>query len=112
MRSQFDSPMRVEDGAAQACGELDWEAGETEAHVTITISQKGEKLVGTGSSPPNFEPGEDEWMLSVRPSAANRKFKKGPAHAIGVIHTITGGGVALFQWEQDIELDPDAEDET
>jgi hypothetical protein len=29
-----------------------------------------------------------------------------------VIHTITGGGVALFQWEQDIELDPDVEDET
>jgi hypothetical protein len=104
--------MRIEDGVAQACGELGWEAGETEAHVAITISQKGEKLVGSGSSPPDFERGEDEWMLSVHPSAANRKFKKGPAHAVGVIHTITDGGVGLFQWQQDIELDPDAEDDS
>ena len=112
MRSQFDSPIRIEDGVAQACGELDWEASESQAHVTITISQKGDKLVGTGSSPPDFDRGEDEWMLSVRPSAGNRKFKKGPAHAVGVIHTITDAGVTLFQWQQDIELDPDVEDDT
>ena len=112
MRSQFDSPMRIEDGVAEACGELVWEAGETQAHVAITISQKGEKLVGTASSPPDFERGEDEWMLSVRPSDVNRKFKKGPAHAVGVIHATTDGGMTLSQWEQDIDLDPDAEDDT
>ena len=112
MRSQFDSPMRIEDGVAQACGELGWEAGETQAHVAITISQKDEKLVGSASSPPDFEPPEEEWMFSVRPSAANRKFKKGPAHAVGVIHTTTDGGVTSHQWEQDIELDPDAVDNT
>ena len=112
MRSNFDSPVRLEDGAVEACGDLDWEAGDNEAHVTITISQKGEKLVGSASSPPNFERGEDEWMLTVRPSAANKKFKKGSAHAVGIIHTIRDDGVDVFQWEQEVELDPDAEDET
>ena len=38
MRSNFDSPMPVEDGVAKACGELDWASGENEAHVTVTIS--------------------------------------------------------------------------
>jgi hypothetical protein len=112
MRSQFDSPMPVEDGVAKACGELDWAGGETEAIVTITLTQKGEKLVGTASSPPNFEAPEDEWMLDVRPSKPNKKFKKGPAHAHGIIHAIRDDGVEVFQWEQEIELDPDAVDET
>ena len=112
MRSAFDTPVKVEDGVVEACGELDWSSGENQAHVTITISQKGEKLVGTASSPPNFERGEDEWMLEVRPAEASRKFKKGPAHAVGVIHTIKDDGVDVFQWEQEIELDPDAVDET
>ena len=112
MRWNFDSPLRVEGGVVQACGELDWDSGEREAHVTVTISQKGEKLVGSASSPPNFASGEGEWMLSVRPSEATRKFKKGAAHAVGVIHTIRDDGVDVFQWEQDVELDPDAVDET
>lgn len=112
MRSQFDSPMQIEDGVAQACGGLDWGDDETEAHVAITISQKGEKLVGSASSPPDFERGADEWMLSVQPSSAHRKFKKGPAHAVGVIHAIKGDGVEVFHWEQDVELDPEAEDDT
>lgn len=112
MRSNFDSPLHVEDGVIEACGELDWGEGDTEAHVTVTISQKGEKLVGSASSPPNFEHGAEEWMLSVSPSVANRKFKKGPAHAVGVIHTIRDDGVGVFQWEQDVELDPHAEDDT
>ena len=46
MRSAFDTPVKVEDGVVEACGELDWSSGENQAHVTITISQKGEKLVG------------------------------------------------------------------
>jgi hypothetical protein len=112
MRSAFDSPMGVDDGVAKACGELDWDPGETEAHVTITITQKGEKVVGTASSPPNFEAGEDEWMLEVRPSEAHKKFKKGPAHAVGVINAIKDDGVEVFHWEQEVELDPDAVDET
>ena len=112
MRSAFDSPMGIEQGVAKACGELDWGSDETEAIVTITLTQKGEKLVGTASSPPNFEAPEEEWMLEVRPTDPHRKFKKGPAHATGTIHAIRGDTVEVFQWNQDVELDPDAEDET
>jgi hypothetical protein len=110
MRSNFDSPLGVRDGVVQACGELDWEGDETEAIVTVTIAQKGEKLVGAAASPPNFDAPEDEWMLEVRPSPANRKFKKGPAHAHGIIHAIKGDTVTVFTWDQEIELDPDATD--
>ena len=112
MRSQFDSPLKLEDGVVKACGELEWDAGETEATVTITIAQKGEKVIGTASSPPTFDAPEDEWMIDVRPAAANKKFKKGPAHAVGVISAVGEDDVDVFHWSQDIELDPDAVDET
>jgi hypothetical protein len=111
MRSNFDSPMKIDDGVAKACGELGWGPGEREAMVTITITQKGEKLVGTASSPPSFDAPEDEWMLEVSPSQANKKFKKGPAHASGIIHAVGDDGVSVFQWTQDIVLDPDVVDE-
>ena len=49
-------------------------------------------------------------MLNVQPSSGNRKFKKGSAHATGVIHAIgESGELEPFSWEQDVELDPDAE---
>lgn len=104
MRSQFDTPLKLKDGVVEACGELDWEAGETEAIVMVTITQRGEKVVGTASSPPRFERSEEEWMLNVPPTA-HKKFKKGPAHAEGVIHA-TGGdiGVKQFSWHQEVEL--------
>jgi hypothetical protein len=111
MRSAFDSPARIEDGVVEACGKLEWESGETEAHVTVMITQHGQKLVGTASSPPGFSRPEDEWMLEVQPSAANREFEEGPAHAMGIIHTIKDDGVDVFRWEQDIVLDPDVVDE-
>jgi hypothetical protein len=106
MRSNFDSPLKVVDGVVEACGELDWGSGETEAVVTITISQKDEKIVGTATSPPSFDAPEDEWMLMVKPAQENRKFKKGSAHATGVIHAL-GDGIEpkVFNWSQDIELE-------
>jgi hypothetical protein len=105
MHSQFDSPLKITDGVVEACGELDWGAGETEAIVAVTITQKGEKISGAASSPPNFEKPEDEWMLNVQP-AHDKKFKKGAARATGVIHA-TGEGleVAPFSWSQDVELE-------
>ena len=106
MHSQFDSPLKVTDGVVEACGELGWDSGETEAVVAVTISQKGDKISGAASSPPNFEKPEDEWMLNVQPSRGDKKFKKGPARATGVIHA-TGDDidVELFSWHQDVELD-------
>jgi hypothetical protein len=110
MHSNFDSPLALEDGVVKACGELEWAGGETEAIVTITITQKGEKLVGTASSPPNFDAPADEWMLEVQPSQANKKFKKGAATAHGIIHAITDNTVEVFRWDQDVELDPNVVD--
>jgi hypothetical protein len=110
MRSNFDSPLGLEDGVVKACGELEWAGGETEAIVTITITQKGEKLVGVASSPPTFDAPEGEWMLEVQPSEAHRKFKKGPATAHGIIHAIRDDTVDVFRWDQDIELDPNVVD--
>jgi len=110
MRSQFDTPMGLEDGVAKACGPLGWDGAEVEAIVTITITQKDEKLVGSASSPPNFDAPEDEWMLEVQPSEPHKKFKKGPAHAHGIIHAIAGNTVNVVAWDQEIELDPDVVD--
>ena len=106
MHSKFDSPLKVKDGVVEACGELDWAAGETEAIVSVTITQKGEKISGAASSPPNFEKPEDEWMLNVQPSRANKKFKRGPARATGVIHA-TGEDIDVepFTWHEDVELE-------
>ena len=106
MHSKFDSPLKLKDGVVEACGELDWAAGETEAIVSVTITQKGEKISGAAGSPPNFEKPEDEWMLNVQPSRANKKFKKGRARATGVIHA-TGEDIDVepFSWHQDVELE-------
>jgi hypothetical protein len=111
MQSQFDTPMKIEDGVAKACGKLGWEGSEAEAHVTVMISQRGQKVIGTASSPPDFSRGDDEWMLEVHASAANREFEEGPAHAMGIIHAIKDDGVEVFRWDQDIVLDPNVEDE-
>jgi hypothetical protein len=106
--------MKLEkDGVAEACGPLEW-AGETEVNVTVTITQRSEQLEGTASG--SFHPPEDEWMLEVRPSDPHKKFKKGSAHASGSIATASGsagsGAEDPFRWEQDLDLDPKAPDET
>jgi hypothetical protein len=106
MHSQFDSPLKVVNGVVRACGELGWQHDETEAVVTATITQKGHKIVGTASSPPRFKRPKKEWMLQIRPSPRNRKFKKGPAHAVGVIHAVRGDTVDVFHWSQEVELKP------
>jgi hypothetical protein len=103
MRSNFDSPLKLANGVVEACGELDW-SGETEAFVTVTITQKDGKAVGAASSPPSFEPSEDEWMFELE-AAGSKKFKEGPAHAIGVLSVIEGDTVNVFHWTQDVRLE-------
>jgi hypothetical protein len=103
MRSNFDSPLKLANGVVEACGELDW-SGETEAFVTVTIAQKAGKAVGGASSPSGFEPPEDEWMLEIE-SAGNKKFKEGPAQAVGVLSAVEGDTVNVFHWSQDVRLE-------
>jgi hypothetical protein len=105
MRSNFDSPLKIVNGTINACGELEWETGENEAIVSATITQKGEKVAGTASSPPNFAAGETEWMLDVNPASVH-KFKKGPARATGVVCAMGDDiDVNVFHWSQDVVLE-------
>ena len=104
MRSKFDSPAKVKDGVVEACGPLEWATGEVEALVTVTITQKGDKITGMASSPPSFPRGDNEWMLSV-PAATTKKFKNGPAHAAGMVCATGDDEVAVFTWSEDIELE-------
>jgi hypothetical protein len=106
MHSAFDSPLKLTDGVVEACGELGWDAGETEAIVVaIIVMQGADNVVGTASSPPNFSKSDDEWMLNVQPTPANRKFEEGPAHATGVIRATGEHGTRVFNWSQDVELE-------
>jgi hypothetical protein len=102
MRSNFDSPLKVTDGVVEACGELEW-AGESQAFVTVTLTQRGTQAVGAASSHSPFEPPGDEWMLEVE-SAGGHGFTPGPAHAIGVLSAVEGGSVSVFHWGQDVQL--------
>lgn len=102
MLSKFEDPLKLIDGAIEACGELKWDAGEEEAVVAVTITQKHEKIHGSESSPPSFGPGDDEWMLKVE-AAGGKKFKRGPARAVGVV-SVVGSKGDPFEWHQELEL--------
>ena len=67
MRSNFDSPMTLTNGVAEACGERDWN-GETGVSVMVTLVQRRPRAVGTASSRSSFEPPADEWMVEVEAS--------------------------------------------
>ena len=45
-------------------------------------------------------------MLEVTPTPSNKKFKKGPAHAHGIIHAIAGNTVNVFTWDQEMSCRP------
>ena len=75
----------------KAGGDLGWDSGDTEALVAVTIIQMDEKLMGTASSPPKFPPWKPKWVLDVKPTDRQKKFKQGPAHALGVAFTMNAG---------------------
>jgi len=54
----------------------------------------------------------DDIAKTIFGVAYNEKFKKGAAHAHGIIHAIAGNTVNVFTWDQEIELDPDVADGT
>ena len=101
MRSNFDSPMEIENGVVEACGELDWK-GETGVSVMVTLIQRQHHAVGTASSK-SFSPPADEWMVEFEATGANG-FSAGPAHAIGVLSAVDSHGVTVFHWSQDVHV--------
>ena len=50
MHSKFDSPVQVSVDAVNAGGPLEWAQGETWAIVMVTVTQKDEKIAGSGPS--------------------------------------------------------------
>ena len=104
MRSNFDSPLKVVNGVVKASGDLGWAKGDTDAHVAVTIIQMDEKMVGTASSRRKFPPWKSKWELNIQPTRRNKKFKPGPAQALGVAVTVNAGNLRLFRWRQNVRL--------
>jgi hypothetical protein len=102
MRSNFKSPLKIVNGAVRARGVLDWETGERESLVSVSISQKGQKVAGMATSPDRFKKPRKNWSLDIDPGYAN-SFQPGPASAVGIICAM-GDEVRVFLWSQEVEL--------
>jgi hypothetical protein len=102
MRSKFESTLKIVNGAVRARGALEWENGERESLVSVSISQKGPKVAGMATSPNRFKKPRKNWSLDIDPGYAN-SFQPGPAHAAGIVCGM-GDEVRVFFWSQDIEL--------
>jgi hypothetical protein len=101
MRSNFESPLKIVDGAVRARGRLNWEGGESESLVSVSISQKQHNVAGMATSPDEFEKPKRTWTLDIDPGYG--KFKPGPANAVGIICAM-GSEVRVFFWSQEVEL--------
>jgi hypothetical protein len=102
LRSQFESRLKIVDGAVRARGKLDWEGGERESLVSVSISQKEHKVAGMATSPDEFKKPRKNWTLDIEPGYASR-FKPGPANAVGIVCAM-GNDVRVFFWSQEVEL--------
>lgn len=102
MRSNFESTLKIVNGTVRAKGVLEWEAGERESLVSVSIAQKGHQVAGMATSPDRFQKPRKNWTLDIDPGYAN-SFEPGPAHAIGIICGM-GDEVRVFLWSQDVEL--------
>jgi hypothetical protein len=102
MRSKFQSPLRIVDGRVKARGKFEWETGEKQALVSVSITQRGAKAGGMTTSPNEFERPAKSWTLDIDPGYG-RKFKPGPADAIGIVCAM-GDEVRVFLWSQQIVL--------
>jgi len=107
MHSRFESPLdvNVHNGVVDACGPIDWAGDEDEAVVTVTISQRKGKAVGSGHSTKAVPKPDTMWEVDVEALPGMQQLKPGPARASGVICGL-GSGIEMreFTWTQDIEL--------
>src|SRR5262245_7973150 len=104
MRSNFKSPLKIlSGGVVRARGDFDWEKGEKESLVSVSISQKSQKVAGMATSPTEFKrPADKQWTLDIDPGYSNQ-FKPGTAHAIGIVCAM-GDELRVFLWSQEVEL--------
>ena len=102
MRSQFESPLKIVSGAVRARGKLEWEAGEMESLVSVSISQKQHAVAGMATSSQKFKKPRKTWTLNIKPGYAS-SFQPGPANAVGIVCAM-GSEVRVFFWSQEVEL--------
>jgi hypothetical protein len=102
LRSRFPSSLKIVKGAVRATGKLEWESGERESLVSVSISQKEHKVAGMATSPKKFKKPRKTWTLDIKPGYAS-KFKPGPANAVGIVCAM-GDEVRVFFWSQEVEL--------
>jgi hypothetical protein len=105
MRSNFESPLNIVSKAVRVRGELDWEPGEEESLVSVSISQKHQKAAGMATSPKPFKKPDKTWTLDIEPGYYGTSFKPGPANAVGIICAMGDDEVRVFFWSQEVELE-------
>ena len=104
MRSQFKSPLKIDTGAVRTRGELEWEPGEEQSLVSVSISQRGHGVAGMATSPNPFERPTQNWTLDIEPGYYGTSFKAGPANAVGIVCAMGDDKVRVFFWSQEVEL--------
>jgi hypothetical protein len=105
MRSNFKSPLKIDNGAVRTRGELDWGPGEEQALVSVSISQKGRGVAGMATSPNPFDEPTPEWKLDIKPGYYGTSFKAGPADAVGIVCAMSDDKVRVFFWSQEVQLE-------
>jgi hypothetical protein len=102
MRSNFESSLKIVNGGVRARGQLEWEQGERESLVSVSISQKQHQVAGMATSPDEFKKPRKNWAVDIEPGYAS-SFKPGPANAVGIVCAM-GDEVRVFLWSQEVEL--------
>src|SRR5689334_9052895 len=108
MKPRFEDDLELKSAGRwlEVCGPLGWDdpdgpQGANKVIVTVRITQDGVVAQGTSEE---FDRGEPEWMVYVRP-APGQKFHGGGAQGLGML-TVTdpptapsGGGPPIFSWQ-------------
>lgn len=106
MRSKFDNVLKIVDGGAvRAKGGFEWDDDETEALVSVSISQPGEKVAGMATTTKEFKKPAKGWTIDIKPGY-HKKFKPGRADAIGIVCAM-GDKVNVFFWGHKVTLERD-----
>jgi hypothetical protein len=106
LRSNFDSPLTIVNGDVKAQGELEWDPGEEQALVSVSIFQKQHTVAGmaTSHNPFDKKSSKQTWTLDIKPGYENTSFEPGLANAIGIVCAMSDQQVRVFLWSQEVKL--------
>ena len=92
MKSNFESPLKIVDGAVRAKGRLNWEEGESESLVSVSISQKQNKVAGMATSAEKFEKPKRTWTLDIYPGYTGGRYDALVHQGDGATTVVAGTG--------------------